>query len=82
MNDMSPTRPAPVVKKLDQNAKILSNIPPEIPWPDLSNERSLKARYPYFGEDGTKAFLIARYERPDDQKPGEIKKVCILTHTG
>lgn len=75
MNDMSPTLPAPVVKELAPDAQIVTRISPEIPWPDISNDPSLVAIYPYFWEDGTKAMLIARYERPDDKRPGKIKKV-------
>lgn len=80
MNDMSPSRPAPVVRELAPDAQIVTRIPPETPWPDIFNNRSLVAIYPYFWGDGTKAMIISRYEKPDEKRSGEIKKsMCPYT---
>ena len=80
MNDMSFARPAPVVRELAPDAQIVVEIPPETAWPDLSGQSSFVACYPYYWENGTKAMVIARYERPDDKKPGQIKKT-LFPHT-
>ena len=73
MNDMSPSRSAPVVRELAPDAQIVVEIPPETAWPDLSGQPSFVACYPYYWENGTKAMMIARYERSDHEKPGQIK---------
>lgn len=80
MNDMSPVRSAPIVRELAADAQIVSKIPRATPWPDISAHRTLAASYPYFWEDGAMAALIARYEAPDEKKPGQIKKwICPYT---
>lgn len=80
MKDMSPPCAAPVVRELAPGAQIVTRISPEIPWPRIFNHRSLVAIFPYLWGDGTKAMLIARYEKPDEKKPGEVKKsMCPYT---
>lgn len=74
MNDMSSTCPAPVVRTLAPDAQIVTKIPAETLWPDITALRSHVATYPYYWGDGTMAMLIARCETHDDTKPGKNTK--------